>query len=232
MAKHGKKYTAAHQTLDPQQRYSIEDAVGKIKEGAYASFDETVDAAFRLGVDPRHADQVVRGTVVLPNGIGKELRVVVIAQGDKANEAREAGADHVGDQDLIDKIAGGWFDFDTAITTPDMMGKVGKLGRALGPRGLMPNPKSGTVTMEVGKAVKEAKAGKIEFRVDKTGNVHAPIGKVSFENQQLVENFRMLVDTINRLKPASAKGTYIRTIAVSSTMGPGFKLDPNLYRRG
>ena len=232
MAKHGKNYTAAHELLDRQQRYSIEEAVAKIKEGAYASFNESVDVAFRLGVDPRHADQVVRGTVVLPNGIGKELRVVVIAQGDKASEAQEAGADHVGDQDLIDKIAGGWFEFDTAITTPDMMGKVGKLGRVLGPRGLMPNPKSGTVTMEIGKAVQEAKAGKIEFRVDKTGNVHAPIGKVKFEESKLVENFRVLVDTITRLKPASAKGTYLRTIAVSSTMGPGFKLDTNLYRRG
>jgi large subunit ribosomal protein L1 len=232
MAKHGKKYTAAQELLDPQQRYTIEEAVTKLKEGSYTSFDEAVDVAFRLGVDPRHADQVVRGTVVLPNGIGKELRVVVITQGDKATEAREAGADHVGDQDLIDKIAGGWFDFDTAITTPDMMGKVGKLGRALGPRGLMPNPKSGTVTLEVGKAVKEAKAGKIEFRVDKTGNVHATIGKVSFEVEKLVENFRVMVETINRLKPASAKGVYIRTIGISSTMGPGFKLDTNLYRRG
>ncbi len=206
--------------------------MAKLKEGSYASFDETVEAVFRLGVDPRHADQVVRGTVVLPNGIGKELRVVVIAQGEKANEAREAGADHVGDQELIDKISGGWFDFDTAITTPDMMGKVGKLGRILGPRGLMPNPKSGTVTMEIGKAVQEAKAGKIEFRVDKTGNVHAPIGKVSFEDQKLIENFSVLVETITRLKPASAKGTYLRTVALSSTMGPGFKLDTNLYRRG
>ncbi len=232
MAKHGKKFTKASELLDPQQRYSIEEAVAKLKEGSFASFDESVDVTFRLGVDPRHADQVVRGTVVLPNGIGKELRVVVIAQGEKATEALEAGADHVGDQELIDKIAGGWFDFDTAITTPDMMGKVGKLGRALGPRGLMPNPKSGTVTMEIGKAVQEAKAGKIEFRVDKTGNVHAPIGKVSFEELKLVENFRVLIDTINRLKPASAKGSYLRTVAVSSTMGPGFKLDTNLYRRG
>ncbi len=232
MAKHGKKFNAAQELLDPQQRYTIEEAVAKLKEGSYASFDETVEATFRLGVDPRHADQVVRGTVVLPNGIGKELCVVVIAQGDKANEAREAGADHVGDQELIDKISGGWFDFDTAITTPDMMGKVGKLGRILGPRGLMPNPKSGTVTMEIGKAVQEAKAGKIEFRVDKTGNVHAPIGKVSFEDQKLIENFSVLVETIARLKPASAKGTYLRTIALSSTMGPGFKLDTNLYRRG
>lgn len=231
MAKHGKKYNEARKLLDPAARYSIEEAVQKIKEGAYASFNETVDVAFRLGVDPRHADQVVRGTVVLPNGIGKELRVAVIAQGDKAAEATEAGADYVGEQDLIDKISGGWFEFDTVITTPDMMGKVGKLGRALGPRGLMPNPKSGTVTAEIGKAVKEAKAGKIEFRVDKTGNVHAPIGKVGFEEQQLVENFRVLVDTITRLRPASAKGMYLRTIAVSSTMGPGFKLDTNLYRR-
>lgn len=231
MAKHGKKFSTALELLDTRQRYTIEEAVAKVKEGSYASFDESVDAVFRLGVDPRHADQVVRGTVVLPHGIGKELRVVVIAQGEKADEARKAGADHVGDQELIDKIAGGWFDFDTAITSPDMMGKVGKLGRILGPRGLMPNPKSGTVTMDISKAVQEAKAGKIEFRVDKTGNVHAPIGKVGFEDQKLVENFRALIETITKLRPASAKGTYLRTVAISSTMGPGFKLDTNLFRR-
>ena len=230
MAKHGKKFTAASSTTSSTERYSIEEAVSKLKGSSFAKFNESVDVSFRLGVDPRHADQVVRGTVVLPHGIGKDLRVAVIAQGDKATEAQQAGADVVGEQDLIDKIAGGWFEFDTVITTPDMMGKVGKLGRALGPRGLMPNPKSGTVTTDITKAVGEAKAGKIEFRVDKTGNVHAPIGKVNFEEQKLVENFKVLIDTINRLKPASAKGTYLRTVAVSSTMGPGFKLDTNLIR--
>ena len=231
MAKHGKKFIAASKLTDSIERYTIEEAISKLKSASFAKFNESVDVSMRLGVDPRHADQVVRGTVVLPHGIGKDLRVAVIAQGEKANDAREAGADVVGDQDLIDKIAGGWFEFDTVITTPDMMGKVGKLGRTLGPRGLMPNPKSGTVTTDVTKAVGEAKAGKIEFRVDKTGNVHAPIGKVNFEEQKLVENFRVLIDTINRLKPSSAKGMYLRTVAVSSTMGPGFKLDTNLFRR-
>ena len=230
MAKHGKKFSNAAQLRETTERYSIEEAVTKLKNAAFAKFNESVDVSMRLGVDPRHADQVVRGTVVLPHGIGKDLRVAVIAQGDKANEAREAGADEVGDQDLIDKIAGGYFEFDTVITTPDMMGKVGKLGRALGPRGLMPNPKSGTVTNDITKAVSDAKAGKIEFRVDKTGNIHAPIGKVNFEEQKLVENFNVLMDTINRLKPSSAKGVYLRTVAVSSTMGPGFKLDTNLFR--
>jgi large subunit ribosomal protein L1 len=231
MAKHGKQYTKASDSRDARQRYSIEEAVSKLKSVAFAKFDESVDVSMRLGVDPRHADQVVRGTVVLPHGIGKDLRVAVIAQGDKAAEAQAAGADVVGDQDLIDKIADGWFEFDTVITTPDMMGKVGKLGRALGPRGLMPNPKSGTVTTDIAKAVAEAKAGKIEFRVDKTGNIHAPIGKVKFDEQKLVENFKVLIETINRLRPASAKGVYLRTVAVSATMGPGFKLDTNLFRQ-
>jgi len=189
-----------------------------------------VEIAFRLGVDPKHADQVVRGTVVLPHGIGKDIRVLVIAQGEKYAEAQEAGADLVGSQDMIDKISGGWFEFDTVITTPDMMGQVGKLGRILGPRGLMPNPKSGTVTFDVARAVKEAKAGKIEFRVDKTGNVHAPIGKLSFENDKLVENFQTLVDIIVRARPASTKGVYLRNITLSSTMSPGFKIDLSLYR--
>ena len=230
MAKHGKKFLSASESAVATERYTIEEAVSRLKNVAFAKFNESVDVSLRLGVDPRHADQVVRGTVVLPHGIGKDLRVAVIAQGDKAAEAKAAGADIVGDQDLIDKIAGGWFEFDTMITTPDMMGKVGKLGRTLGPRGLMPNPKSGTVTADIAKAVKEAKAGKIEFRVDKTGNVSAPIGKVNFEAQKLVENFQALMDTINRLKPSSAKGIYLRTVAVSSTMGPGFKIDTNLFR--
>ena len=230
MAKKGKKYRNAVATLNGTTRYTIEEAVAKIKEASFASFDETVEVAFRLGVDPRHADQVVRANVVLPHGIGKELKVLVIAQGDKYTEAQEAGADLVGGQDMIDKISGGWFDFDTVITTPDMMGQVGKLGRILGPRGLMPNPKSGTVTFDIARAVKEAKAGKIEFRVDKSGNVHAPVGKLSFEDEKLVENFRTLSDTIIRARPASAKGIYLRSITLSSTMGPGFKLDLSLYR--
>ncbi|MFH1068551.1 MAG: 50S ribosomal protein L1 [Candidatus Glassbacteria bacterium] len=230
MARKGKKYQNATATLDLGQRYSIEDAVAHVKQAAYAQFDETVDVVFRLGVDPRHADQVIRGTVVLPHGIGKQLKVAVIAQGEKAAEAEQAGADIVGGKELIEKVTGGWFEFDTMITTPDMMGQVGKLGRILGPRGLMPNPKSGTVTMEIGRAVKEAKAGKIEFRVDKSGNVHAPIGKVRFEHQMLVDNFRTLLEVIMRAKPSSAKGTFLRNVTVSSTMGPGFKLDLNLYR--
>jgi len=230
MAKRGKKYRNAVATLDQMARYTIEQAVAKLKECAFAAFDETVELSFRLGVDPRHADQVVRGTVVLPHGVGKEVRVLVIAQGDKATEAQESGADMVGAQDYIEKITGGWLEFDTMITTPNMMGQVGKLGRILGPRGLMPNPKSGTVTFDVARAVKEVKAGKIEFRVDKTGNVNTSIGKVSFENQKLIENFQTLVDTINRAKPSSAKGIYMRNITISSTMGPGFKLDVNLYR--
>lgn len=230
MAKKGKKYRNAVATLDRTDRYTIEEAVAKVKEAAFASFDETVEVAFRLGVDPRHADQVVRANVVLPHGIGKELKVLVIAQGDKYTEAQEAGADLVGAQDMIDKISGGWLAFDTVITTPDMMGQVGKLGKILGPRGLMPNPKSGTVTFDIARAVKEAKAGKIEFRVDKSGNVHAPMGKLSFENEKLIGNFRTLVDTIIRARPVSAKGIYLRSITLSSTMGPGFKIDLSLYR--
>ena len=204
--------------------------MAKVKEAAYANFDETVEAAFRLGVDPRHADQVVRGTVVLPHGIGKTLKVLVITQGEKITEAEEAGADYVGGKDYIDRISEGWLEFDTVITTPDMMGQVGKLGRILGPRGLMPNPKSGTVTFDVGRAVKEAKAGKIEFRVDKTGNVHAPVGKLSFENEKLSENLKTLIEMINRARPPTAKGIYLRNITVSSTMSPGVKLDVNLYK--
>ena len=230
MANRGKKYRNAIATLDRNTRYTIEEAVAKIKETAYASFDETVEIAFRLGIDPKHADQVVRGTVVLPHGIGKDVSVLVIAQGEKYTEAMEAGADVVGAQDIIDKISGGWIGFDTVITTPDMMGQVSKLGRILGPRGLMPNPKSGTVTFDIARAVKEAKAGKIEFRVDKIGNVHAPIGKLSFENEKLIENFRTLVDIIVRARPASTKGIYLRNITVCSTMGPGFKIDLSLYR--
>lgn len=230
MRNRGKKYQAAAAIVDRQARYTIEDAVDKLKQAHFVAFDETVETAFRLGVDPRHADQVVRGTVVLPNGVGKSLRVLVIAQGEKLSEAEKAGADIVGGKEMVDKIAEGWLEFDTVITTPDMMGQVGKLGRVLGPRGLMPNPKSGTVTFEITRAVNEAKAGKIEFRVDKTGNVQAPIGKLSFDKEKLVQNFTSLLDSINRAKPSAAKGTYIRSLTVSSTMGPGVKLDLNLYR--
>ena len=230
MAKRGKKFRNAVADLAPAQRFSIEEAVARVKKAAFAQFNESVDVAFRLGVDPRHADQVIRGTVVLPHGIGKEVKVAVITQGEKTTEAEQAGADIVGGKELIEKISGGWFEFDTMITTPDMMGQVGKLGRILGPRGLMPNPKSGTVTTDIGRAVREAKAGKIEFRVDKTGNLHAPIGKVRFEHEKLAENFRTLFEVIQRARPSSAKGTFLRSVTVSSTMGPGFKLDLNLYR--
>ena len=201
-----------------------------MKELAFANFDETVEVATRLGVDPRQADQIVRGTTVLPHGTGKTVRVLVIAQGPKADEAEAAGADYVG-VEYADKIKEGWVDFDVAITTPDMMGKVGPLGRILGPRGLMPTPKAGTVTMDVGKAVEEFKAGKIEFRVDKTGNIHAPIGKISFSEEQLHENLKSFMEQIVRARPSGAKGAYVKSVTVSSTMGPGVSIDPNLYRR-
>ncbi len=229
MAKHGKGYREAAATVDLEQLRERREALEAVKELAYAKFDETVDAAVRLGVDPRHADQIVRGTVVLPAGTGREVRVLVIAQGDKAREAEEAGADYVGTE-YVEKIQGGWLDFDVAIATPDMMKDVGKLGRVLGPRGLMPTPKAGTVTMDVGRVVKESKAGRIEFRVDKTGIIHAPVGKVSFDIEALLENFDALMDAIKRNRPSAAKGTYIRSVTVSSTMGPGIGIDPNLYR--
>jgi len=196
-----------------------------VKESSYAKFDETVDVAVRLGVDPRHADQMVRGAVVLPNGLGKDVRVLVFAKGEKEKEALDAGADYVGAEDLVAKIQEGWFDFDTAIATPDMMGVVGKIGKLLGPRGLMPNPKVGTVTFEVARAVKESKAGKVEFRVEKAGIVHAPVGKVSFEAEKLEGNILALVEALLKAKPSAAKGTYIKKISVSSTMGPGINLD-------
>jgi large subunit ribosomal protein L1 len=205
------------------------EAVQLVKDLSYAKFDETVEVATRLSVDPRKADQIVRGTVVLPHGTGKTARVLVIAQGEKEKEAKEAGADYVG-LEYVEQIQGGWLDFDVVVATPDVMGKVGPLGRVLGPRGLMPTPKAGTVTFDVGKAVTEIKAGKIEFRVDKTGNVHAPIGKVSFEAGQLKENFDAFMDQIVRARPSSAKGTYVRSVTVSSTMGPGVPVDPNLFR--
>jgi large subunit ribosomal protein L1 len=232
MPRHGKKYAKAA-TAFPRRENPVGnsgDAVKLVKQNAFAKFDETVEVAVRLGVDPRHADQVVRGTVVLPHGTGKSVRVLVVAQGDKAKEAQDAGADYVG-MEFIQKISEGWLDFDVAVATPDVMGQLGKLGRVLGPRGLMPSPKAGTVTFEVAKAVREIKAGKIEFRVDKTGNLHAPIGRVSFEEQKLAENLDAFMDTVVRAKPSSAKGTYIRSVTVSSTMGPGVRIDPNLYRR-
>ena len=232
MPKHGKKYSKAFSAF-PAKEAPINDpneAVKLVKEKAFAKFDETVEVAVRLGVDPRHADQVVRGTVVLPHGTGKTVRVLAIAQGDKAKEAEDAGADWVG-TDYIQKIKDGWLDFDAIVATPDVMGQLGQLGRVLGPRGLMPSPKAGTVTFDIGKAIKDIKAGKIEFRVDRTGNVHAPIGRVSFDEQKLAENLDAFMDTVVRAKPASSKGTYIKTVTVSSTMGPGVRIDPNLYRR-
>jgi large subunit ribosomal protein L1 len=229
MAAHGKKYRQVAEGHDGRQRYQPREAIERLKTGAYAKFDETVDIAVRLGVDPRHADQIVRGTVVLPHGTGKKVRVLVIAQGEKVKDAEAAGADFVGTE-YIQKIKDGWLDVDAIVATPDVMGQLGPLGRVLGPRGLMPNPKAGTVSMDVAKAVRDIKAGKIEFRVDKTGNVHAPIGKVSFSLEQLEQNYTAFMDTIVRAKPSAAKGTYVRTVAVSSTMGPGYRIDPALYR--
>ena len=229
MARRGKGYQAATATVELEEFRDSREALETVKQLAFAKFDETVDVAVRLGVDPRHADQIVRGTVVLPAGTGRDVRVLVIAQGDKAREAEEAGADYVGTE-YVDKIQGGWLDFDVAITTPDMMKDVGKLGRVLGPRGLMPSPKAGTVTLDVGRVVKESKAGRIEFRVDKTGIVHAPVGKVGFAIEALLENFEALMEAIKRNRPSASKGTYIRSVTVSSTMGPGVGIDPNLYR--
>jgi large subunit ribosomal protein L1 len=225
MAKHGKKFNEAHGKVDRLARFTFEEGLELAIGASYAKFDETVDVAVRLGVDPRHADQMVRGTVVLPHGTGKPVKVVVFAKGEKEKEAQDAGADFVGSDDLVEKIQGGWTDFDRAVATPDMMGSVGKLGRILGPRGLMPNTKSGTVTFDLARAVKEIKAGKIEFRVDKGGVVHAPIGKISFGGAKLKENLEALMETLLRLKPATAKGTYIKGMVLSSTMGPGIKLD-------
>jgi large subunit ribosomal protein L1 len=229
MQAHGKKFRAAVSKIDRSREYPIPAAVELVKGSCYAKFDETVDVAVNLGVDPRHADQVVRGTVVLPHGTGKTVRVLVITQGDRVREAEAAGADFVG-VEYIQKIKDGWLECDVIVATPDVMGQLGALGKVLGPRGLMPNPKAGTVTMDVTKAVREIKAGKIEFRVDKTGNVHAPVGKVSFPAPQLAANVQAFMDTIARAKPAAAKGTYIRSATVSSTMGPGVRLDTAVYR--
>ena len=225
----GKKFRAAAERVDRTRAYTVPEAVDLVQKAAFAKFDETVDVAVNLGVDPRHADQVVRGTVVLPHGTGKSVRVLVIAQGERAREAEAAGADFVG-VEYIQKIKDGWLDCDVIVATPDVMGQLGALGRVLGPRGLMPNPKAGTVTMDVGKAVREIKAGKIEFRVDKSGNVHAPVGKVSFSSGHLADNVQAFMDTIARAKPAAAKGTYIRSATVSSTMGPGVRLETAGYR--
>jgi large subunit ribosomal protein L1 len=229
MRTHGKKYRASATRRDVALAYQARQALELVKQTAFAKFDETVEVAVRLGVDPRHADQIVRGTVVLPAGTGKLVRVLVIAQGEKAREAEAAGADFVGTEN-IQKIKDGWLDFDVMIATPDLMGQIGPLGRVLGPRGLMPNPKAGTVTFDVGRAVKETKAGKIEFRVDKGGNVHAAIGKVSFGVDALETNFSAFMDQIVRSKPSAAKGVYIRNVAVSSTMGPGVRIDTTPYR--
>jgi len=221
----GKKYNAAKSKIDREVSYPLSDAIGLVKEVAYANFDETLDLTVRLGVDPRKADQMVRGAVVLPNGLGKTVRVLVFAKGDKAQEALDAGADFVGGDDLVEKIQGGWFDFDTAVATPDMMGTVGKIGRLLGPRGLMPNPKVGTVTFDVGRAVSESKSGKVEYRVEKTGIIHAPVGKVSFDQDKLQENVLTIMDALIKAKPSTAKGTYLKKVSISSTMGPGVQVD-------
>ena len=229
MHAHGKKYETAAKNRDLASTYQPRQALEIVKKSAFAKFDETVEVAVRLGVDPRHADQVVRGTVVLPAGTGKSVRVLVIAVGDKAKEAEAAGADYIG-AEYIQRIKDGWLDFDVLIATPDQMGQLGQLGRVLGPRGLMPNPKAGTVTFNISNAVRETKAGKIEFRVDKAGNVHAPIGKVSFGVEALESNFTAFMDQIVRARPAAAKGVYVKNVSVSSTMGPGVTIDSTLYR--
>lgn len=230
MPKHGKKYQEAAKLIDAEAFYEANEAIDLVKKSAVAKFDETVDVAVRLGVDPRKQDQNVRGVVVLPHGTGKTKRVLVFAKGDKAKEAEAAGADFVGDQDLINRIQQGWFDFDVCVATPDMMSEVGKLGRLLGGKGLMPNPKAGTVTFDVTKAVQEIKAGKIEYRLDKAGQIHAPIGKVSFDAEKLQENFKALIDALNRAKPAAAKGVYLKNVAVSSTMGPSVRVNASALR--
>jgi large subunit ribosomal protein L1 len=230
-----KRYDTGTATVDRDRRYSLEEAVDVLKSMPGAKFDESVDLSLRLGVDPKHADQMVRGAVVLPHGIGKSVRVAVFAKGEKEREAREAGADVIGAEDLVERIQGGWMEFDTTVATPDLMGQVGRLGKVLGPRGLMPNPKLGTVTFDVGRAVREAKAGKVEFRVDKAGNVHTPIGKRSFSPDQLAANGLALIEAIVRAKPAAAKGAYLRSLTISSTMSPGVPIDAqavaNLFKK-
>jgi large subunit ribosomal protein L1 len=231
MKKHGKKYRAALEKIEPGRKYDLATGVAKIKELAFAKFDETVELTVWLGVDPRKADQLVRGTLVLPHGLGKSKTVLVIAQGDKLREAEEAGADIVGGEDIVTRIKGGWTDFDAVIATPDMMRLVGGLGKVLGPRGLMPNPKTGTVTFDVANAIKETKAGKVEYRVDKTGVIHVGVGKVSFENDKLRENAKALLDAVVKAKPATAKGKYVKKVNLASTMSPGVLLDEAAYAK-
>ncbi|MGL5512568.1 MAG: 50S ribosomal protein L1 [Sporomusa sp.] len=226
MPKHGKRYIEAAKLVELSKQYDPEEAIELVKKTASAKFDQTVEVAVKLGVDPKHADQQVRGAVVLPHGTGKTKRVLVFAKGEKAKEAEVAGAEIVGAEDLVEKIQGGWADFDVAVATPDMMGMVGRLGKILGPRGLMPNPKVGTVTLDVTRAINEIKAGKIEYRTDKAGNIHAPIGKISFDTIKLLQNFYTLIDTLIKVKPAAAKGQYMRNISLSSTMGPGVRVNP------
>ncbi|MCD6281968.1 MAG: 50S ribosomal protein L1 [Deltaproteobacteria bacterium] len=226
MAKRGKKYIESKKKIDPLRKYTCEEALSLVLETAYAKFDESVDVALRLGVDPRHADQVVRGAVMLPHGTGKTIRVLVFAKGEKEKEAREAGADYVGAEDMAEKITSGWLEFDKVVATPDMMSVVGKLGRILGPRGMMPNPKLGTVTFDIARVVNEMKAGRVEFRVDKAGIIHCPVGRVSFGKDKLMDNVKTLLGTVMKLRPSASKGTYIKSVAFSSTMGPGVKVDP------
>ena len=226
MATHGKKYIAARSKIDPAKRYTFQEAVQLAAGTSFVKFDQTLDIAVRLGVDPRHADQMVRGTVVLPNGLGKTVRVLVFAKGEKVKEALDAGADYAGGDEIIEQIREGWLEFDKTVATPDMMGSVGKIGKVLGPRGLMPNAKLGTVTFDLARVIKEIKAGKVDFRVEKTGIVHAPMGKVSFGEEKLLENISAFIDTLVRIKPSAAKGTYMKGIAISTTMGPGIQVDP------
>ncbi|MEG0744558.1 MAG: 50S ribosomal protein L1 [Erysipelotrichaceae bacterium] len=225
MAKVGKKYAAAAKLVDRTKTYSVEEAIKLVKETKYVNFDASIEVSFRLNVDPRHADQQIRGAIVLPNGTGRTQKVCVIAQGPKEQEATDAGADYVGGKDLLEKISKGWFDFDVIIATPNMMGELGKLGRVLGPKGLMPNPKTGTVTMDIAKAVEDVKKGKVEYRVDKEGNINLMIGKSSFNETQLTENFNAIFDTILRARPAAVKGVFMKNVVVSATMGPGIKID-------
>jgi len=222
----GKKHKKAIENIDNEKRYPLDDALDKALKNSYANFDETVDLAVNLGVDPRHADQMIRGTVVLPNGTGREVKVLVFAKGEKEKEAKEAGADYIGSDEIVEKIKGGWLEFDKTVATPDMMGLVGKIGKILGPRGLMPNAKLGTVTFDLLKAIKDIKAGKIDFRVEKNGIIHAPVGKVSFGFEKLKQNILALVETLIKLKPSTSKGLYIKGVTVSTTMGPGLKIDP------
>ncbi len=231
MPKHGKNFRNGVERLEHERLYTLDEALPLLKKLHYVKYDESVDVAVRLGVDPRHSDQMVRGAVALPHGIGKSVRVLVFAKGDKVAEAREAGADFVGGADLVEKIQGGWLDFDKVCATPDMMGQVGRIGRVLGPRGLMPNPKTGTVTFDIGKTVTALKAGKIDFRVEKAGIVHAAVGRMSFDNDKIAENLKALMEVLVRMKPASAKGTYVRSLSISGTMTPGIRLDASALLR-